>query len=57
MQFKCVGCGEQVEEDATICKNCGRERPTSIRAFGMPLGPGIFVMALAVAAYTNGPIN
>ena len=49
--MQCVGCGQKVEDSDKSCPNCGRESPTSIRVFGIPIGPGFAVIVMALAIY------
>jgi hypothetical protein len=51
MDFKCVGCGQVVDEHAKVCPTCGRNKPTALRMFGLPIGPGLFAIAVIAGVY------
>lgn len=50
MDFKCIGCGAKVDENASVCPACGRSKPTAIRVLGIPIGPGVFLLFLVALA-------
>lgn len=46
MEYKCVGCGANINRTDPVCLSCGRKKPASIRVFGVPIGPGFAVTSI-----------
>lgn len=49
---KCHFCKEDILQDATICKHCGKKQPRSLKTIGKVI-LGIFVIGIIGAAFSD----